>query len=174
LAWDNNDWVKDERTVNALLMMECGRMKSGNLSLFSCFHCLFDETGWSRNNTRVQEVLDLNLDWDTSHPDWCIALVFPHFLRVNAMVVPCQCLWPFPPNSNSSCIVCPKRKCTDVLFKRILASPEITNYHLQRTTLGKLHSGSDVLSIDHSSTRSHFLWMFLAQRSQFVVCFPQS
>jgi hypothetical protein len=56
----------------------------------------------------------------------------------------------------------------------ILGSPEITSYLLQSTTLGKLHSGYNVLSIDRSSTGSHFLYVFLAHRSQFFVCFPQS
>jgi len=41
-------------------------------------------------------------------------------------------------------VVCPKSKCTDFLFKCLLDSPEITSYLLKRTTLGKLHSGSNV------------------------------
>ena len=53
--------------------------------------------------------------------------------------------------------VCPKSKCTDFLFKCLLNSPEITSYLLQSMTLGKLHSGSNVFSTDHSSIRSHFL-----------------
>ena len=52
--------------------------------------------------------------------------------------------------------VCPKSKCTDFLFKCLLDSPEITSNLLQSTTLGKLHSGSNVFSTDHSSTGSHF------------------
>jgi hypothetical protein len=67
-----------------------------------------------------------------------------------------------------------KSKCTDVLFKYILNPPEIASYLLQSTTLGKLHSGSNVLSIDRSSTGSHFIRVFLAHRSQLFVCFPQS
>ena len=54
-------------------------------------------------------------------------------------------------------VVCPKSKCTDFLFKCLLDSPEITSYLLQSMTLGKLHSGSNVFSTDHSSTGSHFL-----------------
>jgi hypothetical protein len=87
--------------------------------------------------------------------------------------------WPFNFNFNlgkrfwDTYIVWPKSKCTDVLFKCILDSPEITSYLLQSATLGKLHGGS-VFSIDRSSTRSHFLKMFLAHRSRFFVCFPQS
>ena len=53
-------------------------------------------------------------------------------------------------------VVCPKRKCTDFLFKCLLDSPEITSYFLQSMTLGKLYSGSNVFSTDHSSTGSHF------------------
>jgi len=33
---------------------------------------------------------------------------------------------------------------------------DITSYLLQSMTLGKLHSGSNVFSTDHSSTGSHF------------------
>jgi hypothetical protein len=62
--------------------------------------------------------------------------------------------------------LCPKSKCTDVLFKCILHSPEIRGYLLQSTTRGKLHSGSNVLPIVRNSTGSHFLWVFLAHRSQ--------
>ena len=40
-------------------------------------------------------------------------------------------------------VVCPKRKCTDFLFKCLLDSPEITSYLFQSMTLGKLHSGSN-------------------------------
>ena len=53
-------------------------------------------------------------------------------------------------------VICPKNKCTDFLFKFLLDSPEITSYLLQSRTLGKLHSGSNVFSTDHSSTGSHF------------------
>jgi len=53
--------------------------------------------------------------------------------------------------------VCPKSKCTDFLFKCLLDSPEITSYLLQNMTLGKLHSGSNIFSTDHSSTGNHFL-----------------
>ena len=53
-------------------------------------------------------------------------------------------------------VVCPKSKCTDFLFKRLLDSREITSYLLQSMTLGKLHSDSNVFSTDHSSTGSHF------------------
>ena len=53
-------------------------------------------------------------------------------------------------------VVCPKNKCTDFLFKCLLDSPEITSYLLRSMTLGKLHSGSNVSSTDHSSTGSHF------------------
>ena len=53
-------------------------------------------------------------------------------------------------------VVCPKSKCTDFLFKCLLDSPQITSYLLQSKTLGKLHSGSNVFSTDHSSTGSHF------------------
>jgi hypothetical protein len=49
------------------------------------------------------------------------------------------------------------QKWTDVLFKCVLGSPEITSYLLQSMTLKKLHSGSNVLSIDRSSTENHFL-----------------
>ena len=51
------------------------------------------------------------------------------------------------------CVVCPKGKCTDSLFKCLLDSPEITSYHLQNMTLGKVQSGSG-FSTDHS-TGSH-------------------
>jgi hypothetical protein len=54
-------------------------------------------------------------------------------------------------------VVCPKSMCTDLLFICILDSREITSHLLQGTTLGKLHSGSNVLSIDRSSTGSRFL-----------------
>ena len=53
-------------------------------------------------------------------------------------------------------VVCPKSKCTDFVFKCLLDSPEITSYLLQSMTLGKLHSGSNVFSTDHSSTGSNF------------------
>ena len=53
-------------------------------------------------------------------------------------------------------VVCPKSKCTDFLFKCLLDSPEITSYLLQSMTLGKLHSGSNVSSTDHSSNGSYF------------------
>ena len=53
-------------------------------------------------------------------------------------------------------VVCPKSKCTDFLFKCLLDSPEITSYLLQRMALGKLHSGPNVFSTDHSSTGSNF------------------
>ena len=53
--------------------------------------------------------------------------------------------------------VCSKSKCTDFLFKCLLYSPEIRSYLLPSMTLGKLHSGSNVFSTDHSSTGSHFL-----------------
>jgi hypothetical protein len=56
----------------------------------------------------------------------------------------------------------------------LLDSIEIISYLLQNTTLGKLRSASTVLSIDHSSAGSHFLWVLLVHRSQFFVCFPQS
>ena len=55
-----------------------------------------------------------------------------------------------------TCVVCPKSKCTDFLFKCPLDSPEITSYLLQRMAFGKLHSGSNVFSTDHSSTGSQF------------------
>jgi hypothetical protein len=58
---------------------------------------------------------------------------------------------------NRDYVVCPKHKCTDVLFKCTLDSLEITSYLLQSTALGKLHNGSNGLSIDHISTGSHFL-----------------
>ena len=51
---------------------------------------------------------------------------------------------------------CPKSKCTDFYFKCLLDSSEITSYFLQSVTLGKLHSGSNIFSTDHSSTGSHF------------------
>jgi hypothetical protein len=57
---------------------------------------------------------------------------------------------------------CFVNKCSGVLFKCILDLPEITSYLLQSTTLAKLHIHSSILSIDHSSTGSHFLWVFLA------------
>jgi len=44
-------------------------------------------------------------------------------------------------------VVCPKSKCTDFLFKCLLDSPEITSYLLQSMTLGKLHSGFNVLTL---------------------------
>jgi len=53
--------------------------------------------------------------------------------------------------------VCPKSKCTDFLFKCLLDLPEITSYLLQSMTLGKLHSGYNAFSTDHSNTGSHFL-----------------
>ena len=53
-------------------------------------------------------------------------------------------------------VVCPKSKCTDFLFNYLLDFPEITSYLLQSMALGKLHSGSNVSSTDHSSTGSHF------------------
>ena len=53
-------------------------------------------------------------------------------------------------------VLCPKSKCTDFLFKCLLDSPDITSYLPQSMTLGKLHSGSDDFSTDHSSTGSHF------------------
>ena len=53
-------------------------------------------------------------------------------------------------------VVCPKSKCTDLLFKCLLDSPEITSYLLQSMTLGKLHSGSNVFFTYHNSTGSHF------------------
>ena len=53
-------------------------------------------------------------------------------------------------------VVCPKSKCTDFLFNYLLDLPEITSYLLRSMTLGKLHSGSNVSSTDHSSTGSNF------------------
>ena len=53
-------------------------------------------------------------------------------------------------------VVCPKSKCTDFLSKCLLDSPEITSYLLQSMTFGKLRSGSNIFSTDHSSTGSHF------------------
>ena len=53
-------------------------------------------------------------------------------------------------------VVCPKSKSTDFLFNYLLDLPEITSYLLRSMTLGKLHSGSNVSSTDHSSTGSHF------------------
>ena len=53
-------------------------------------------------------------------------------------------------------VVCPKSKCTDFLFNYLLNLPEITSYLLRSMALGKLHSGSNVSSTDHSSTGSHF------------------
>ena len=50
----------------------------------------------------------------------------------------------------------PKASVLIFLFKCLLDSPEITSYLLQIMTLGKLHSGSNVFSTDHSSTGSHF------------------
>jgi hypothetical protein len=67
--------------------------------------------------------------------------------------------------------LCPKSKCTDVIFKCILDSPEFTSHLLRSTTVGKLHSGSNVPSFHHSRTGS--LWVLLARRSQFFVYFPQ-
>jgi hypothetical protein len=49
-----------------------------------------------------------------------------------------------------------KSKCIDFLFHCLLDLPEITIYLLRSMTLGKLHSGSNVSSTDHSSTGSHF------------------
>ena len=66
-------------------------------------------------------------------------------------------------------VVCPKSKCTDFLFKCLLDSPEITSYLLQSMALGKLHSGSNIFSTDHSSTGSHFPLVCLAHRLQFFV-----
>jgi len=53
-------------------------------------------------------------------------------------------------------VVCPKSRCTDFLFNYLLDLPEITSYLLRSMTLGKLHSGSNLSSTDHSSTGSHF------------------
>jgi len=53
-------------------------------------------------------------------------------------------------------VVFPKSKCTDFLFNYLLDLPEITSYLLRSMTLGKLYSGSNVSSTDHSSTGSHF------------------
>ena len=53
-------------------------------------------------------------------------------------------------------VVCPKSKYTVFLFKCLLESPEITRYLFQSMILGKLHSGSNVFSTDHSRTGSHF------------------
>ena len=53
-------------------------------------------------------------------------------------------------------VVCLKSKCTDFLFECLWDSPEITSYLLQGMTLGKIQSGSNVFSTDHSSTGSHF------------------
>ena len=55
-----------------------------------------------------------------------------------------------------SYVVCPKSKCTDFLFNYLLDLPEITSNLLRSMTLGKLQSGSNVSSTDHSSTGSHF------------------
>ena len=54
-------------------------------------------------------------------------------------------------------VVCPKSKCNDFLFKCLLDSNEITIYLLQNMAFGKLHSGSNFFSTDHSSIGSHFL-----------------
>ena len=61
-----------------------------------------------------------------------------------------------PNNRQTFSTLCPKSKGTDFLFKCLLDSPQITSYLLQSMTLGKLHSGSNVSSTDHSSTGSHF------------------
>jgi len=53
-------------------------------------------------------------------------------------------------------VVCLKSKSTDFLFNYLLYLPEITSYLLRSITLGKLHSGSNISSTDHSSTGSHF------------------
>ena len=53
-------------------------------------------------------------------------------------------------------VVCPKSKCTEFLLNYLLDLPEIKSYLLRSMTLGKLHSGSNVSSTDHSSTGSHF------------------
>ena len=53
-------------------------------------------------------------------------------------------------------LLCLKSKCTDFLFNYLLDLPEITSYLLRSMTLGKIHSGSNVSSTDHSSTGSHF------------------
>ena len=52
--------------------------------------------------------------------------------------------------------LCLKTKCTDFLFKYLLDLPEITSDLLRSMTLGKLQSGSNVSSTDHSSTGNHF------------------
>ena len=71
---------------------------------------------------------------------------------------------------NQQCICgLSQKKCTNFLFKCLLDSPEITSYLLQSMTLGKLHSGSNVFSTDHSSTGSHFPYVCLAHRLQFFV-----
>ena len=42
---------------------------------------------------------------------------------------------------------CPKSKCTDLLFKCLLGSPEVISNFLQSMTLGKLHNGSNVFPL---------------------------
>ena len=69
-------------------------------------------------------------------------------------------------------VVCPKSKCTDFLFNYLLDLPEITSYLLLSMTLGKLHSGPNDSSTDHSSTGSHFPEVCVGHRLQFFVCFP--
>jgi hypothetical protein len=51
-------------------------------------------------------------------------------------------------------VVCLKSKCTYILFKHLLYSPEITSYLFQSMTLG---NGSNVFPTDYSSNGSHFL-----------------
>jgi hypothetical protein len=53
-------------------------------------------------------------------------------------------------------VVCLKSKCTDFLFNYLLDLSEITSYLLRSMTLGKLHSGFNVSSTNHSSIGSHF------------------
>ena len=53
-------------------------------------------------------------------------------------------------------IWCVPKVLTDFLFNYLLDLHEITSYLLRSMTLGKLHSGSNVSSTDHSSTGSHF------------------
>ena len=51
---------------------------------------------------------------------------------------------------------CPRNKGTDFSFKCLLDSPEIISYLLQSMNLGKLHSGSNGFSTDHSTIGIHF------------------
>jgi hypothetical protein len=55
-------------------------------------------------------------------------------------------------------VICPNSKYWFFIY--LLDLPEITRYLLLSMTLGKIHSGFNVFSTDHSSTVSHFPFVF--------------